>query len=34
MPTTLECLEGKVISKENPEFQMTIREAMWKYMSV
>ena len=34
MPTTLECLERKVISKENAELQMPIEDAMFKYMTV
>lgn len=34
MPHTLECLEGKVISKENAELQMTFKDAMFKYMSI
>ena len=34
MPETLECLEGKVISKEKAELQMPIGDAMFKYMTV
>ena len=34
MPTTLECLDGKVISKENSKLQMTMADAMFKYMTV
>jgi CO/xanthine dehydrogenase Mo-binding subunit len=34
MPTTLECLDGKVISKEKAELQMPIGDAMFKYMTV
>lgn len=34
MPETLECLDGKVISKEKAEYQMSIGDAMFKYMTV
>lgn len=34
MPTSLECLERKVISKENAELQMSIEDAMFKYMTI
>ncbi len=34
MPETLECLEGKVISKEKAELQMPIGDAMFRYMTV
>ncbi len=34
MPQTLECLEGKVISKENADLQMPFKDAMFKYMTI
>ena len=34
MPETLECLDGKVISRENAQLQMPIGDAMFKYMTV
>ena len=34
MPTTLECLDRKVISKEKAELQMPIEDAMFKYMTI
>ena len=34
MPETLECLDGKVISKEKAELTMPIGDAMFKYMTI
>lgn len=34
MPHTLECLEGKVISKQRADLQMPFRDAVFKWMAI